>query len=389
MNPRAFFAAEEILQHGHVLHREGDQNLPRQQGGRAGVEPVQPASQDFRVLQPLGVIEEHEIAADQPPVADEQHFHACEMGFAVNGQHVLVGLGAGRQHQLLFHGAPYRADGVAQPGGVLVALLPGAFGHLALHPGHQLLVPPLEEHAHLLDDAPVILSGHGAAAGRQAFAELKIDAGTVAARAVQLHLAGAQLEVAADGVEGFAGILDRGVRTEVFGVLVELLPGQVKPGIGLVHGQLEERIGLVVLVVDVVAGLVLLDQVGFEDQRLGLAPGMEHLHVRHLVHHGRDAGGVDRGGLEIRTHAAAQALGLADVQHPGGLVLVQVHARGVGQGLQQPIQLAFHLGFFVRADFPSLAAKKNPDLRGLAPYGGVINRLTFQRHRVASIRWGR
>ena len=70
-----------------------------------------------------------------------------------------------------------------------------------------------------------------------------------------------------------------------------------------------------------------LDEVLLQVQRLDLGPGHDHLEVGDARDELRDRGALSAGRLEVRAHARAQRLRLADVEHVAALVAEQVDAR--------------------------------------------------------------
>ncbi|MCG3162075.1 MAG: hypothetical protein JMDDDDMK_03304 [Acidobacteria bacterium] len=96
-----------------------------------------------------------------------------------------------------------------------------------------------------------------------------------------------------------------------------------------VDRELQVRVGLVILEHHVVARLVQLDQVRFQDQGFGFGVGDDELEIRDArdkflrfgVHRART--------LKILAHAVAQVLGLADIDDLALRVLVKI-AAGLG-----------------------------------------------------------
>ncbi len=77
-----------------------------------------------------------------------------------------------------------------------------------------------------------------------------------------------------------------------------------------------------------------LDQIGFQQQRLGLGARRDELHVRRLAHHLGDAVGM-HAAQRIVADALLQAAGLADVEHVARLVEHAVDAGAVRQPLDE------------------------------------------------------
>ncbi len=111
----------------------------------------------------------------------------------------------------------------------------------------------------------------------------------------------------------------------------------------LVARDVDERKALVVLEQDVVARLVLLDQVELEQQRLGLRRGDRDFDARHLRQHRHRLVGVDAA-VEIARHAVAQVPRLADVEDPAVLVEHAVHARLGRERREERLQVEGHRG---------------------------------------------
>ena len=99
----------------------------------------------------------------------------------------------------------------------------------------------------------------------------------------------------------------------------------------LFAGELDVRIGLVVAQQDVEARLPLLDEVVLERERFLLVVDQDVVDVAGF---GDQRAGLDVGQpvvVEVAADAAAQVLGLADVDDRPVLVFVEVHAGQQGQ----------------------------------------------------------
>ena len=137
--------------------------------------------------------------------------------------------------------------------------------------------------------------------------------------------AGAQREDLADGVERLAHGRRAVERPEVAAAVLDDAPRDQHARPRSLHRDLDADVALVVLQPDVVARLVLLDQVVLEDQRFLLVrrdqrlevgePADQEAHLAALV-----------AAAEVAAHARAQALRLADVDDLPVRVLQQVHA---------------------------------------------------------------
>ena len=96
-------------------------------------------------------------------------------------------------------------------------------------------------------------------------------------------------------------------------------------------GDVRER--LVVAQPHVVRRPVALDEVLLEMQRLGLGAGHDHLDPPHALDHPLDAR-ARVAAVEVRAHAGAQPLGLADVQHLVAVAVKEVDTGALGQRAQ-------------------------------------------------------
>ena len=102
---------------------------------------------------------------------------------------------------------------------------------------------------------------------------------------------------------------------------------------GMILAQQDVGKALVVAIGNIVARLQPLDQVGFQQQGIGLAGGGDEQHLGRFGDHVADAFvmGAAQG---IGADAFLQALGLADIQHIACRIHHAIDARRVGQGLE-------------------------------------------------------
>ena len=180
-----------------------------------------------------------------------------------------------------------------------------------------------------VDALAVLLLGDVADAGRPAALDVVVEARRARAPARLGALAGAEQEDLAEQVERPAHALGVRVRAEVGALAAVALAREVDAREVLVERDRDVRIRLVVAQPDVEARLVLLDEVLLGEQRLGLglrrrAYSMWSICVEQLVGRTRRAG-------EVRGHALADRLRLADVDHAPARVAEQVDAGLVGQ----------------------------------------------------------
>jgi hypothetical protein len=253
--------------------------------------------------------------------------------------HVLV---RGGFHRLLVQHARERRDLVAQLGRLL-ELQPLGVGH---HARLQLLQERLGFAAqkrlgvrHVAAHRP--RGRYQAHAGRGAALDLVKQARP---RAVGKHrvLAGAQAEHLLQQLDGFLHRPAVRVRPEVAVPLVDAAPvvGHARkalqrrlalPVLGSHAGDLEEGVALVVAEQDVVPGVLRLDEVVLQQQRLGLGAHHRGLQAHDLAHHVADARAAVLLG-EIAGHALLEVARLAHIQQRALGVEIAVHAR---QGWQR------------------------------------------------------
>jgi len=81
--------------------------------------------------------------------------------------------------------------------------------------------------------------------------------------------------------------------------------GDEDAGVSLTPGDAEIGILFIIFQQDVEMGLILLDQIRFQGQGLGIAVRHDHLDVTHLPHHQADAGAMALGGLEVTADAVS------------------------------------------------------------------------------------
>ncbi len=129
------------------------------------------------------------------------------------------------------------------------------------------------------------------------------------------------------------GQVGREVRAVIFAAVFLQPPCDVHARKALAERELDVRICFVVAQKDVVARLLLLDEVVLERQRFLVVVDDDVVDVDRFAHE-RAGLGVGQGFVgEIITDARTQILGLADINHLAFGVLVEVHA---GRGRKGP-----------------------------------------------------
>ena len=173
----------------------------------------------------------------------------------------------------------------------------------------------------------VVLGGLQADTGRRASTDVMIQAGARRRFARQIVATGADALAAQETFESAADPSHLGVGPEIARPILMQPAGEVDAGKVFGHCDANAGVLLVVAQMQVEAGLMLLDEVGFEDQRLGLGTDHQRLDGNRLA---RELAGSDRGALcprEIGAHPMAQRLGLAHIQDLALRAPQQIDAR--------------------------------------------------------------
>ncbi len=260
------------------------------------------------------------------PAADEEHLHAGLAGDAPGGNHVGVGQAGRVDHVVALHEGQ-AADAVADRGGALE--LQGGGG--GFHLGGQFLLHEGglagQERLRLANQLAVFRLVDAPDAGGRAAADLEQQAGPGAGGEHRVG-AGSQQEHALHGGDRLVHRPGRGERPPIAALagLRAAMLGDLR--IWMVLGQHQPGVGFVVAQNDVVVRLEALDQVGLEQQRLGLGVGGDDLHGRGQRHHAAQAF-RQADGLGVGGDALLQAARLADVQR---LALGIEHAVDAGAG---------------------------------------------------------
>jgi hypothetical protein len=250
---------------------------------------------------------------------------------AVVAEDVHVALRRGRHLLLLGDGE----DGLAQVAVLrrhLEAHLLGGAQHPPLVLVGQLAVPAFEKHPHVAHRLGVLVRRAEALDARaEATLDVVFEAGA-RELAVDLDVAGAQLEGAVDEIDGTAREARGQERPEVERAVALDAARDHHAREGLVDRQFQVRVLLVILERDVVARLVLLDEVRLKHQRLDLRVRDDELKVGDAADELAGLRVVPAPRLEVGADAVAQILRLADVDDLARVVLVQVDAGRSRQG---------------------------------------------------------
>ena len=218
----------------------------------------------------------------------------------------------------------------------------GGLLHFVLQSLAQHIGAAVEKSGGFFHCGAVVVCRNRAHARRGAALDLVQQAGALA---VGKHavFAGAQLEHFLQHLDAVAHRVAIGIGAEI---LVRLF--QAAPVVGhlreLMAGEHQIGIGFVVAKQNIIFGRQRLNQIVFQNQRLGFAAGNGNLHPHHLLDHQRDARRVAGGFLEIARHSPLQVHRLAHIQHRAVGGNHAVHPRQRGQGFQKQGKVKFGIG---------------------------------------------
>ena len=278
----------------------------------------------------LDLVDDEALAADHAALADEEHLDRGLEVVLGEADHVEV-LAAVAHHLLLGDGLAHALEPVPDPGRLLELELAAGLGHLGFHAGDDRVGLAVEEVEQLGGHLLVGLAVDLADARTRALLDVEQQARPPEpVVVVELVVrAGAEREGAQQQVERLADGVGVAVGPEVLDALALAAPHHHRPGPFVLHGDREERVALVVAQPDVEAGAVPLDQVVLEHEGFDVVADLDPLHRLGRGHHLRRARMHVAGVLEVVRQPRAQALGLADVDHPTVGVLELVRAGGV------------------------------------------------------------
>src|SRR5260370_732190 len=205
-----------------------------------------------------------------------------------------------------------RAPAVADSGRLFELEPRGTILHLIAHLAEKLQVLSFEQHLRRMQMAFVLFAIDGQAAWPEASLDLIFEAWprTIAKDRVG---AGAERERFSDYVDRLAESVGGTEGAEVASAVFHDFTGD-RDSRPSVMGDLRAQIGFVVLQPDVVLGLVLLNQVVLEDQRLLLAGSDDGVEVADAAHQEAHLEAAVAALAEVGAHAGAEVLPLADVE---------------------------------------------------------------------------
>jgi hypothetical protein len=209
------------------------------------------------------------VAGEQLAAADAHHRDARVVAVARVADHVAVAALELEHHRRLLHALEV-AEGVAKLARALEIEPLGGLLHARRDAAHHLVGLAVEEDGDLVDHRPVVVERLVADARGLAALDREVEAGALGHLARHVVVARPHREDALDDVQRLAHPPDVGVRTEVARPVALEAARDEHARVGLLDGDLDVRVVLVVLERDVEARPVLLDEVRFEDQRVRL-----------------------------------------------------------------------------------------------------------------------
>ncbi len=263
------------------------------------------------------LVDDEALAPDDASLAHQEHLDR-RLERVVDDADGVVVLFLGVDHLLAFDRLAHGHDLVAQAGRSFELERVAGFVHVLVEPIQDRRGVAVEERDELGDEVHVLVVGDRGDARRHALLDVGVKTGP-AQPCVAVELvpgARADRERAEEQVERLPDGVRVGVGAEVADALALRSPHHHGPGPLLVEGDREVGVRLVVLQPDVEPRPVLLDEVELEEQRLDLVADRDPLHGVGRADHLERALGQTR--PEVRHDPAAEALGLADVEHPPG-----------------------------------------------------------------------
>ena len=227
-------------------------------------------------------------------------------------------------------------DFVAHPGGLLESQLPGGGGHFLVHFAEQLFLAPFEESLEAMDVVAVVLLRDPQIARGRALGDRVQQARAIPTPArvvlVDVERAGAKLKDLLQHLHRAAQPARIGKRPVELGSARLRLARDSDARKILVREDFEVRKRLVVAQVAIELRQDVLDETGFHQQGVDFAIGVDVVDVADFQHELGGARVFGRRLEEIAARPCAEALRLADVDHPAGGVFHQIDAGRLREG---------------------------------------------------------
>ncbi len=333
------------LRHHHFRPFEFEIQAKRHEKGAAGHRETVPnlgdgSHQHFGVVFVQTLAEFQGLALDNRAVVNAHEVDVAGFGVADHAVHFDVrhgGVDDGAFGLEALHGFELEP----QAFGLFKVKSLGGLGHACFQGGLHLAEVAAQHVAYGRHAFGVPCFGLFAHAGPQAIANVVFEAHAKLARR---NVVLGQGQIARpDGVELLAQVehgvhgLDVRIRPEILAAVLAHLPRCKDPGEPFLF-QHDERVGFVVLQLNVVERLVRLDHAVFQQQCVRFGRGDNPLDVGNFAHQ-KTRFAVDIALGEVARHTLFQVLGLPDVKQLPFVVEVLVHPGFVGQTFKQRLQV--------------------------------------------------
>ena len=262
--------------------------------------------------------------------AEEEHLDRGLPRVLMGGEHIRILHGLRIDALMRLHVAE-RGQPVAETRRALIVLLEARIVHQSVHAPFHLVAFAGEEAERFIDEAFIVMFRYFAGAGRAAALDLKEQARPHARLEIGVG-ARSQQEGALKRVDGAPDGASRSERSEIISLPAPRAAMLEDLREGMVARDEDEGKGLVVPEHHIVAGLQPLDEIGLEQQRLGLARRGDEFHARGVGDHRGDAVVVALR-PRIALHALLQPARLADIKHLAGGIDHAIDAGAAGRGL--------------------------------------------------------
>ena len=308
---------------------ERQQNLPR-----LLLHPDITASEkhrhDVRVLLTVDVGQESLFAGEQLSAPNAQHGDAGVVAIARVTDDVTVSALDFQDDRRLFHRLQM-VQHVAELSGSLEVELFRCQVHSLPHSAHDFVGSAGKEQHYFVDHRAVVMLRLGENAGRLTAFDVVIEARSLGHLCRHVVVAASHGEDLLHHIERAPHRADIGVGTEITGPIVFQPPRHENPRKRLLNRDLDVGIRLVIAQRDVEAGLVLLYEIRFENERVGLGGNDDRLEVADQSDQVPGLYALELVVGEVAAHPRAQALRFSYVKGRTVPALPQINAGSIGK----------------------------------------------------------
>ena len=346
----AALVGQPLPHHVGVGQNRGQVDLGRDVGGLVVV-ALEEALGQLHLVHIHALVQDELGAADHAPLAHDEDAGRADRLLAgeADGVHRDV---VAEEDFLFGVGRLKRLQAPLEPARPLEIEVGRSLPHLVGQVVHHVAPFTRQEALDLVDVARILHGVDRAGADARPAAHVVVEAGPSQLGQGQrrdAHLVGMGREVAAaplpfragrdadrrhlaQGVDRGARGLGIGVGAEVARALLVVLACVFDRGEDVRLRDRDVGIALVVLEVDVEIGMVLVDELALQDQRLVLGPHDDVVEGPHHLHHQGDLGSIVRE-RRVLAHAGAEVLGLAHIDDCARRIAPEVAARVGGHAL--------------------------------------------------------